>query len=147
MSEIQIFTIGFAKKNAEEFFEKLRKAGVKRIIDVRLNNVSQLAAFTKKDDLSFFLRKILDCDYVHKPEWAPTKDLLDAYKNKQINWDGYIKLFNPLITNRQIEQSIKREELDKSCLLCSEPMPDQCHRRLVAEYFSKVLGNIEISHL
>jgi len=142
-----IFTIGFTKKNAKTFFSKLRNAGVTRLIDVRLNNVSQLAGFAKRDDLTFFLKELCNCDYNHIPDFAPTKEILDAYKKKEIDWVEYEIRFNQLIEKRKIEDMISKGDLNNSCLLCSEPTPEQCHRRLVAEYFKERFGNIEIKHL
>lgn len=142
-----LYTIGFTKKNAQAFFSKLQKAGVTKLIDIRLNNVSQLAGFAKRDDLIFFLRELCDCDYKHMPIFAPTKEILDAYKKKQIDWNEYVRRFSRLIKERTIEKKITAEELNNSCLLCSEPTPEQCHRRLVAEYFKEQFGDIEIKHL
>lgn len=147
MSKSQLFTIGFTKKNAKTFFTKLRNAGVKRLIDIRLNNVSQLAGFAKRDDLIFFLKELCNCDYKHMPNFAPTKEILDAYKKKEIGWDEYVKRFSMLITERKIENKITADELNNACFLCSEPTPEQCHRRLVAEYLQEKLGDIEIKHL
>ena len=147
MSKNKLFTIGFTKKNAQTFFSKLRNAGVTKLIDIRLNNVSQLAGFAKRDDLIFFLKELCDCDYRHMPNFAPTKEILDAYKNKHIDWDEYVRRFSKLIKERKIESKIKAEELNNACLLCSEPTPEQCHRRLVAEYLKEKLGDIEIKHL
>jgi uncharacterized protein (DUF488 family) len=145
---VNLFTIGFTQKKAEQFFEALLKAGVRRVIDTRLNNVSQLAGFTKKNDLEYLLRKIGGIEYVHILELAPTKDILDEYKKKQINWAIYEKRFNQLITERQIEKKVSSDLLDESCLLCSEAKPHNCHRRLVAEYLQGKLGTaIKIHHL
>ena len=147
MLKNKLFTIGFTKQNAHTFFLKLQKAGVTKLIDIRLNNVSQLAGFAKRDDLVYFLRELCDCDYIHMPIFAPTKDILDAYKKKQIDWDEYVRRFGRLIEERKIEDEISAEELNYACLLCSEPSPERCHRRLVAEYFKKNIGNIEIRHI
>ena len=144
---VKIFTIGFTKKNAETFFSELRNAGVTMLIDIRLHNVSQLSGFAKRDDLIFFLKELCNCDYKHLPNFAPTKDILDAYKKKEISWNEYVKRFNRLIIEREIENKIKTEKLNNSCLLCSEPTPEYCHRRLVAEYLQEKLGGIEITHL
>jgi len=145
--KINIFTIGFAGKSACEFFTKLKDAGVKRVIDIRLNNVSQLAGFTKKQDIEYFLREIGKIEYLHKPEFAPTKSILDAYKKKEIDWSEYERQFRELITDRQIENLVTRAQIDKACFLCSEAKPEKCHRRLVAEYFQKRWGNVLIHHL
>ncbi len=144
---INLFTIGFTKKTAQEFFTVLSKAGVKRIIDTRLNNVSQLAGFAKRKDLAYFLKEIGDIDYIHLLDLAPTKDILDNYKKKKGDWETYEKSFLDLMKKRQIEKKISPEILDNSCLLCSEAKPHNCHRRLVAEYLKNKLGNINISHL
>lgn len=147
MSKVQLYTIGFTKKNAQTFFSKLRKAGVLRLIDIRLNNVSQLAGFAKRDDLVFFLKEICNCEYRYIPKFAPTKEILGAYKKKQIDWTEYERRFSKLIKDRKIETLITAKELNNSCFLCSEPTPEQCHRRLVAEYFKEKFGDIEIKHL
>ena len=147
MPKNKLFTIGFTKKNAQTFFSKLQKTGIKKLIDIRLNNVSQLAGFAKRDDLVYFLREICNCGYSHMPIFAPTKEILDAYKVKQIDWDEYVRRFSRLIRERTIENKISAEELNNACLLCSEPTPEQCHRRLVAEYFKEKFENIEIKHL
>ena len=147
MPTAKLFTIGFTKKNAKTFFSKLRNAGVTKLIDIRLNNVSQLAGFAKRDDLIFFLSELCNCDYRHMPEFAPTKEILDAYKKKQIDWGEYVTHFSRLIKERKIESKIGLEELNNACLLCSEPTPEQCHRRLVAEYLREKIGDIEIKHL
>ena len=144
---MKIFTIGFTKKSAEAFFTRLKNAGVKRLIDVRLNNVSQLAGFTKKDDLRYFTKAICNIDYVHLPELAPTADILDPYKKAK---DGdrqlYERQFLNLMRSRHIETT-SREILDGGCLLCGEEKPHHCHRRLVAEYFKEHWGDVEIDHL
>lgn len=147
MVNTKLYTIGFTKKNAQTFFVKLKKEGVTKLIDIRLNNVSQLAGFAKRDDLIYFLREICNCDYLYIPEFAPTKEILDAYKTKQIDWDEYVLRFSKLIKDRKIENIITAEELNNSCFLCSEPTPEQCHRRLIAEYFNEKFKDIEIKHL
>jgi len=147
MSKKTLFTIGFTKKNAQTFFSNLKKAGVTKLIDIRLNNISQLAGFAKRDDLIYFLRELCDCDYKHMPIFAPIKEILDLYKKKQIGWDEYVRRFSKLIRDRAIEEKISAEELANACLLCSEPTPDKCHRRLVAEYFKDKFDGIEIKHL
>ena len=145
---MKIFTIGFTKKSAETFFTRLKEAGVRRLIDVRLNNVSQLAGFTKKDDLRYFTRAICGIDYVHVPELAPTSEILDPYKKqKNGDWALYEKQFLDLMRSRKIEETIRRDLLDGGCLLCSEEKPVHCHRRLVAEYLKDKWGAVEIEHI
>lgn len=114
---MKLYTIGFTKSSAESFFARLQKAGVKRVIDVRLNNVSQLAGFAKKDDLRYFLRAIAGIDYGHLPVLAPTQEILDAYKKRKGAWADYEKAFGALIGERRIEESVSRELLDGACLL------------------------------
>ena len=144
---IDLFTIGFTKKSAREFFELLSKANIKQIIDTRLNNKSQLAGFAKRSDLEYFLKKIGNIDYIHILDFAPTKEILDEYKKKKSSWEDYEKKFIQLMNERQIEKKIALDQLDRGCLLCSEAKPHNCHRRLVAEYLNQKLGNINISHL
>ena len=144
---MKLFTIGFTKKTAEIFFGKLCDAGVKRVIDIRLNNVSQLAGFAKKDDLSYFLKTICAIEYVHVPELAPTQDILDEYKKHKGDWEVYEKKFMELMIKRAIENKLSRELFDNACLLCSEEKPHHCHRRLVAEYLKDKWGNVEIEHI
>lgn len=145
--EINLFTIGFTQKSAEQFFETLLKSGVRKIIDTRLNNVSQLAGFTKRKDLEYFLQKIGNIEYIHILDLAPTKDILDAYKKNGGDWETYEKEFLNLIEKRQIEKTVTPEILDCGCLLCSEPKPHHCHRRLVAEYLKDKWRNVKICHL
>ncbi len=147
MNTITLFTIGFNGKSAEDFFEMLRNAGVKRVVDVRLNNVSQLAGFTKKRDLDYFLRVIANIAYVHERSLAPTKEILDAYKKKQIDWDEYEHQFSQLLQDRQPAKQLLSEDFDHACLLCSEPTPEHCHRRLAAEYLHREWVTVEIEHL
>jgi len=144
---MKIFTIGFTNKKAEAFFVKLRQAGVKRVVDVRLNNVSQLAGFSKKDDLKYFLQAIGGIDYFHLPELAPTKELLDAYKKDDGEWSVYERGFLDLMKRRRIETTVAKELVDQGCLLCSEDKPHHCHRRLVAEYLQRHWTGVTIQHL
>jgi uncharacterized protein (DUF488 family) len=143
---MKLFTIGFTKTSAESFFSRLSKANVKKLIDVRLNNVSQLAGFAKKDDLKFFTKSICSIGYEHIPELAPTKDMLDEYKKSKGAWSVYAQKFTDLMARRKIEE-IDRSRLDEGCLLCSEDKPHHCHRRLVAEYLKEKWKDIEIQHL
>ena len=144
---MNLFTIGFTKKTAEKFFGALRRAGVKRIVDVRLNNVSQLAGFAKRRDLEYFAKELCGADYVHLPELAPTQDILDAYKKRGGSWEEYEERFLELMEQRRIEESVSRDLLDQGCLLCSEDKPHHCHRRLVAEYLGRHWGDVKVQHL
>lgn len=145
---MKTFTIGFTKKNAQTFFGFIKDAGVKTLVDVRLNNVSQLAGFAKRDDLKFFLKELCDAEYEHLPDLAPTKDILNAYKKSDMPWQQYEDKYIDLMVQRNIERSVPVGLLDHGCLLCSEHEPHQCHRRLVVEYLNKCWDtNLEIKHL
>lgn len=134
---MNLFTIGFTGKNARRFFELLQQAGVKRLIDIRLNNRSQLAGFTKQDDLAFFLEAIAGIEYLYLPELAPSKSLLNDYKSQKLDWESYQKVYRKLLDERRVSHHFQAQLFDQSCLLCSEHLPDQCHRRLAAEYLNQ----------
>lgn len=141
---MEIYTIGFTQKTAAEFFESLKRHGIERLVDVRVNNTSQLAAFAKRDDLTYFLQELVGADYLHEPMLAPTKELLKAYRDGDLDWDTYEAAFIDLMAERRIEDVISRDLFAKrSVLLCSEPTPDRCHRRLVIEYLDRSWGGIE----
>lgn len=143
---MRIYTIGFAKKTAAQFFDSLRQPDLLRVIDSRLNNSSQLSGFTKKNDLGFFLRVICGIEYFHLPELAPTEDILTNYKSSG-DWKTYEKQFLQLMVDRRVEINIDKELIDGSCILCSEATPDNCHRRLVVEYFRDRWGQVEVLHI
>jgi len=148
MPQVNVATIGFTKSNAEHFFERLLKGGVKKLIDVRLHNTSQLAGFAKADDLAYFLKKIGGIEYVHQPILAPTDSILKAYKKEKGDWDVYQGRFLQLMEERKIEHHLKPEVLEGACLLCSEATPHHCHRRLVCEYLNdKWSGLLNVKHL
>ena len=145
---MDIYTIGFTKKNAETFFGFIESSKIKTLLDVRLNNVSQLAGFAKRDDLKFFLKELCGTEYVHTPELAPTKDLLSAYKKGEIEWEVYEDKFLNLMAQRHIERSVKPALLDHGCLLCSEHEPHLCHRRLVVDYLNEHSNlDLKVKHL
>jgi len=145
---MEVYTIGFTKKSASEFFGELRRVGIKHLIDVRLNNTSQLAGFTKKDDLIFFLKEICDASYSHEPLLAPTSEILTSYRKKKVGWLDYEKRFLDLMIERKVEGKINRNIFDQpTVLLCSESTAEHCHRRLVLEYLQSKWGNLEIIHL
>jgi uncharacterized protein (DUF488 family) len=145
---MNVYTIGFTKKNAKKFFELLRASGTKRVVDVRLNNVSQLAGFAKRDDLEYFLEKVCGMGYVHLTQLAPTQDILDEYKKNGGDWDSYAEKFLQLMQSRRVEETVPQELVADGCLLCSEDKPHHCHRRLVAEYLrGKWGGSLDIKHL
>ena len=143
---MKIYTIGFTKTSAEGFFTRLMKSGAKKLVDVRLNNISQLAGFAKRDDLRYFTKQICGLGYEHVPKLAPTQDILDEYKKNGGAWDVYENKFLDLMAKRHIED-IDRQQLDGGCLLCSEDKPHHCHRRLVAEYLRNKWSDVEIVHL
>jgi uncharacterized protein (DUF488 family) len=145
---VEIYTIGFTKKSAAEFFEALRRAGIRRLIDVRLNNTSQLAGFAKRDDLQYFLRELCAAEYHHEPALAPTEEILDDYKKKRISWEEYETRFVDLLIEREAETAVDRKLFDApAVLLCSEPIAERCHRRLTAEYLAGKWGGATIVHL
>jgi uncharacterized protein (DUF488 family) len=144
---MRLFTIGFTKKTAEEFFATLSTAKVKTLIDVRLNNVSQLAGFSKRNDLEYFLRAICGIGYLQLPELAPTQEILDEYRKGGHDWANYESQFLALLKKRKVAQKLDRKVFDRACLLCSEDTAHQCHRRLVAEHLQKKWGGVEIVHL
>ena len=145
---MEIYTIGFTKKGAAEFFGGLRRAGIRRLIDVRLNNTSQLAGFAKRDDLEYFLAELCQAEYVHLPLLSPTKEILDDYKNKAITWEEYEARFLALLRERKAEDAVDKRLFDvPAALLCSEPEPDHCHRRLAAEYLASTWEDVRVVHL
>lgn len=144
---MRLYTIGFTKKPARSFFSLLQKSGAGRLVDVRLNNVSQLAGFAKRDDLAYFIGELCSMDYKHELLLAPTKSMLDDYKKNGATWEQYERWFLDLITERRIEDRISPELLDNSVLLCSEATAHHCHRRLVAEYLADRWSGVTIEHL
>lgn len=144
---IKIQSIGFTQKSAKQFFESLRNAGVARVVDVRLNNVSQLAGFSKRADLEYFLKEITGIDYVHLPILAPTQEMLDALKKQRGTWAVYEEQFLSLMAAREIEKRVDPLLMNGACLLCSEDKPHHCHRRLVAGYLKDHWPDVEIQHL
>ena len=144
-----LYTIGFTQKTARQFFEVIRTNEIKLLIDVRLNNVSQLAGFSKGNDLAYFLSEICDCDYIHRIDFAPSKEILDGYKEKKIAWPDYEKQYKLLIENRKSISGFveKYEKYQKICLLCSEPTAVNCHRRLLAELITNQYPQITVKHI
>lgn len=134
---IKLYTIGFTKKNAQKFFELLKNAGVRKLVDIRINNASQLAGFAKGTDLKYFMKVICDADYEHITDLAPTKDLLKDYQDKVIDWNGYTVTFKKILQDRHIAERFNVENFDNCCFLCTEDTPEQCHRRLVVEHLKE----------
>ena len=145
---MEIYSIGFTQSTAEKFFRRLKEAGVKRLLDVRLNNVSQLAGFAKRDDLAFFLKNLCDAEYQHEPMLAPNQEMLDTYKKQKGSWQDYERRFLALMSHRKIEECLDKTMFNiPTVLLCSEHTPEHCHRRLVLEYLQDRWGDFEITHL
>ncbi len=145
---MEVFTIGFTQSTASHFFGRLRLAGIRRLLDVRLNNVSQLAGFAKRDDLAFFLRELCGAEYSHEALLAPSQEMLDGYKKQKGAWAAYERQFLALLSERKVEKRISQEIFAvPTALLCSEATAEQCHRRLVMEYLQEHWGNLTITHL
>lgn len=145
---ITLYTIGFTRKSAEQFFELLKSNDVKRLIDVRISNTSQLAGFAKGKDLAYFVRQICGIGYEHIVDFAPTKALLDLWHNKAVTWQEYEQIYRALLTERRIANHYSLDEFDGACFLCSEETPEQCHRRLLVDYMSDLYPeSIQIKHL
>lgn len=145
---MNVYTIGFTKKGAEEFFGLLEEAGIERLVDVRLRNRSQLAGFAKRDDLRFFLDNLLGVAYEHRKELAPTEELLDNWRDDEISWERYESRFQELMEQRNVERRLDPEGFESpTALLCSEHEPDLCHRRLVVEYLDEQWGDVQGVHL
>ena len=142
-----IYTIGFTGTTAENFFERLKKNNVLKLIDTRLNNKSQLSGFAKKNDLKFFLKKILNIEYIHEPKFAPTEEILKKFRKKEINWQAYEKMYHKLISEREVEKIISLKKLNNSCLMCSEPSEKFCHRKILSEYLGNKHNSLSIIHL
>ena len=144
---MKLFTIGFTKKDAKTFFGLLMKNNVKTVIDIRLNNHSQLAGFTKGNDLSYFLEKIAGIGYVYFIQAAPEESLLKKWQKGEISWPEYETAYKEMLVRRNVIDKIDKKILENGCLLCSEPTAEQCHRRLFAEYLKSKLPELEIVHI
>lgn len=145
-----IYTIGFTKKSAKQFFDLIKQNNIDIVVDIRLNNKSQLAGFTKGNDLQYFLSELCQCEYKHCLEYAPTKDILDDYKKKRITWDEYVEKYTALMYSRANYRNFTNEfkSFHNICFLCSEPTPEHCHRRLIAEMIANsATPQIEIKHI
>lgn len=145
---MEVYTIGFTQKTAPRFFGLLRNAGIRRLVDVRLNNQSQLAGFTRKNDLPFFLQELCDAEYMHIPMLAPTKEILNAYKKSKGSWKDYEESFLALLASRKVEEQLDHNIFTvPTVLLCSEPTAEHCHRRLVLEYLGNHWDGLTIHHI
>ena len=144
---MKVFTIGFTKKAAWEFFGLLRGSGAGTLVDTRLRNRSQLAGFAKRDDLEFFVRELCGMSYRHELQLAPTETSLRSYQNGEAPWTEYSDHYLDLLAERKVSETLNRAEFDNAVLLCSEANPDCCHRRLAAVYLADAWGLIDIVHL
>jgi uncharacterized protein (DUF488 family) len=144
---VKLFTIGFTRTSAERFFQRLAVAGVRTVVDVRLRADSQLAGFAKRDDLAYFLREIPGIGYRAEPSLAPTAEILDAHRRKELDWTEYERRYLALLAERRVEATLDRSELDRACFLCSEATATRCHRRLAAEHLARHWGDVETLHL
>lgn len=144
---MNLYTIGFTQKGAERFFSTLAENGVERVLDVRLNNRSQLAGFAKRDDLRYFLKALYGIDYREVPSLAPTPEILAAYKKNGGDWATYEHQFLHLLDQRRVVEKLEPRLFEDACLLCSEPEPSHCHRRLIAEHLREHWEGVEIRHL
>ncbi|MGA2349024.1 MAG: DUF488 domain-containing protein [Terracidiphilus sp.] len=145
---MEIYSIGFTQKSASQFFGTLKAHGIERLLDVRLNNTSQLAGFAKQADLPYFLREICDVAYEHEPLLAPTQDILDEFKKRKGSWETYTEAYLGLIRSRRVEAALSKESFrKKTVLLCSEATAEHCHRRLALEYLQQQWEGVEIHHI
>lgn len=145
---MDVMTIGFTRTSAEAFFDRIRRAGVRKVIDVRLHNTSQLAGFAKAEDLPFFLRELCGAGYVHEPLLAPTEEIMSAFNKQKGDWNVFREDFLALMSERKVESQFKAEQFDGGCLLCSEDKPHHCHRSLVCDYLnSRWGGALSVKHL
>jgi uncharacterized protein (DUF488 family) len=145
---VEIYSIGFTQTTAEHFFGRLKQAGVKRLLDVRLHNSSQLAGFAKAQDLPFFLAALAAAEYEHAPALAPTQALLDGYRKEKKGWAWYEAAFLDLMAERRIEEKLDQADFEQpTALLCSEATAEKCHRRLVSEYLARHWADVRAVHL
>ena len=146
---MEIYTIGFTKTTAEDFFGRLNNAGVGRLLDIRLNNSSQLAGFAKARDLPYLLYELVGAQYEHQPLLAPSQEMLSEFKMKrEMDWADYEFHFLRLLQERQAETLLPPDYFEtKTALLCSEATAEHCHRRLVCDYFAKFWPNLRVIHL
>ena len=143
---MSLYTIGFTKHSAEDFFETLKSAGVTKLIDILINKSSQLAGFAKGSDLPYLLRVSAGITYDSIENLAPTKDLLIRYRSKEISWEVFEDLYLRQINSSGALAKLNPKDFENACLLCSEYAPDKCHRKLLADELHKLWG-IQVVHL
>ena len=146
---MNLYTIGFTQKSAQQFFTLIKTNGIDLLLDIRLNNSSQLAGFSKGSDLAYFLKELCNCDYKHAIEFAPTDAILNAYKRKEIDWETYSKEYTSVINSRYVLSNFAElfRQYKSICLLCSEPTHDRCHRGILASMVNEMLPQITVMHL
>lgn len=147
---MEVYTIGFTKRPAADFFGALERAGIRLLVDVRLHNVSQLAGYSKRDDLAFFLQRVVGSAYEHRVDLAPTAEMLDAYRKHIIGWQEYERQFLDLMAHRRVESALDLGAWTSqpTVLLCSEPTAQRCHRRLVLEHLGRTVApELQAVHL
>ena len=144
---ISLYTLGFTKKNASKFFGLLEQNNIKRLVDIRINTSSQLSGFAKDEDLKYFLERIVHIEYIYIPDFAPTKELFNSYREKKLSWEEYEIEYQNLIRTRKVREKYSVDDFDGNCFLCSEDLPDKCHRRLLVEYLKNNRDDIIIKHL
>lgn len=149
--KVTICTIGFAGKTAERFFTLLSEAGVTDLLDIRENRGGQLSGFAKYPDLAFFLKRLAGIGYSHQPRLAPSAEIRKAYRASK-NWAAYEAAFLELMRQRNIPDELNPWDIETTtALLCSEPLPEKCHRRLVADLLAEHLRgqghHVAIRHL
>lgn len=146
---MNLYTIGFTQKSAQQFFKLIKENEIELLLDIRLNNTSQLAGFSKGNDLEYFLKELCNCDYKHALEFAPTENILNAYKKKEIKWDSYTKEYASLITSRNVVPEFDElfNQYKSICLLCSEPTHEHCHRGVLASLIIDAYPLAEVKHL
>jgi uncharacterized protein (DUF488 family) len=143
---MNIYTIGYTPKTAEQFFELIKKNNIKLLLDIRLNNKSQIAGFTKRENLPYFLWELCQCKYEHCLEFTPNEEM---YNEKKISWERYTRDYIILIESRGTYKNFidRFADYENICLLCSESTPDRYHRRLLAEMIIQNNPDTILTHL
>ena len=131
---MNLYTIGFTGKSARDFFESLREVEARYLLDVRLRNDSQLASFTKKGNIESLTQELTSLTYRELPILAPKEEMFKQYRTDK-DWARYEQKYIQFLRERDVTSEIDRSHFDGGAvLLCSEPKPERCHRRLAAEY-------------
>ncbi|HMD57528.1 MAG TPA: DUF488 domain-containing protein [Solirubrobacteraceae bacterium] len=145
---MEIYTIGFTQTTARGFFTRLADARIEHVLDIRLNNSSQLAGFAKASDLPYFLEELIGARYEHEPLLAPTKELLDQARGRGADWPRFAERFLALLRERRVEELLSPSDFERrTALLCSEAAADRCHRRLVGEHLGASWPDVTVIDL